>query len=235
MVFPYSEVKEKSTFALSLLPPSHTLCQGPVSYQIIAYFTRWKKLINAGVKCRIRDDEQQHQGAGCTRGRQTEYKIHKIPNTHSPNTKYTSLNTNSMGWLHKRARGCQTTVTISLRPLTHPSLFGICLLGYPTILYYGWDTMLYYTLSWIPPCKRFPTQAYLAYACWDTLLYYIMGGIPCYMPAGIPYYVILWVGYHAILYTVMDTTMYKISHPSLFGICLVGYHAILYLVIDTPM
>ena len=55
------------------------------------------------------------------------------------------------------------------------------------------------------------------------------------MPAGIPYYVILWVGYHAILYTVMDTTMYKISHPSLFGICLVGYHAILYLVIDTPM
>ena len=84
----------------------------------------------------------------------------KIPNTHSSNTKYTSLNTNSMGWLHKQARGCQTTVTISLRPLTHPSLFGICLLGYPTILYYGWDTMLY--------------------ACWDTLLCYIMGGIPCY-------------------------------------------------------
>ena len=168
MVSPYSEVKEKSTFALSLLPPSHTLCQGPVSYQIIAYFTRWKKLINGGVKCRIRDDEQQHQGAGCTRGRQTKYKIHTPnskythPNTKYtlPNAKYTSLNTNSLGWLHKQARGCQTTVTISLRPLTHPSLFGICLLGYPTILYYGWDTMLY--------------------ACWDTLLCYIMGGIPCY-------------------------------------------------------
>ena len=92
-------------------------------------------------------------------------------------------------------------------------------------LAYRWgDTLLYYTLSWIPLCKRFPTKFYVAYRWGDTLLYYIMAGIPCYtvpchrypnvtnfppdiwhVPAGIPCFTVpchrrpaidtIWVGY----------------------------------------
>ena len=91
--WPASILRRKKNFFCRVTPSSHTLCQGCVSYQIIAYFTRSKKLINDGVKCTIQ------------RWRATPAQV-------------------------AQARGgcqCQTTVTITPRPLTLPSLFGIWL------------------------------------------------------------------------------------------------------------
>ena len=64
--WPASILRRKKNFFCRVTPSSHTLCQGCVSYQIIAYFTRSKKLINAGVKCTIQrwrnpKDDKQHQ------------------------------------------------------------------------------------------------------------------------------------------------------------------------------
>ena len=95
-----------------------------------------------------------------------------IPSTHTqiPNTH--SLMPNTHLWIPTAWVGC-TSKQGDVRPRSQ-SASGLSQTR--AYLAYQWgDTLLYYTLSWIPLCKTFFTEFYVAYQ-WDTRPY----TIPCH-------------------------------------------------------